>query len=86
MTRVVVACLLTIMLINLVLVQRALVVNQHEEDTRPFVIEAKSKHYAFLLAGCNPDKPTYRGFLTNILISLRILRDRGSDVDFVVHN
>jgi len=40
--------------------------------------------YAFLLAGCDPDKPSYRGFLFNELISLYILRESGSKADFVV--
>ena len=41
--------------------------------------------YAYLLAGCNPDKPSYRGFLFNILISVHVLQTSGSKADFVVH-
>ena len=41
--------------------------------------EATSKYaYAYLLAGCNPEKPSYRGFFFNILISAHILQASGS--------
>ena len=48
-------------------------------------IAAKSKYaYVFLLAGCDLEHPSYRGFLYNILISVRILRNAGSTSDVVV--
>lgn len=40
--------------------------------------------YAFFLASCNPDRPSYRGFLWKILISIYILRQHGSTADFVL--
>jgi hypothetical protein len=46
---------------------------------------ASSKYaYAYLLAGCNPDKASYHGFLFNILISAHILQISGSEADFIV--
>ena len=39
--------------------------------------------YAFLMAGCDPQKPAYLGFLFNILISAQALKDRGSKADII---
>ena len=39
--------------------------------------------YVFLLAGCDPNKPTYRGFLFNILLATHQLRQH-SQADVVV--
>jgi hypothetical protein len=40
--------------------------------------------YAYVIGGCNPNKPErYLGFLYNILISARILREEGSTADIV---
>jgi hypothetical protein len=40
--------------------------------------------YAFVVGGCNPENPSYTGYLYNILIAARILRKRGSQADIVV--
>jgi hypothetical protein len=39
--------------------------------------------YAFVIGGCNPDKPSYRGFVYNILVATRVLRELGSTADVV---
>lgn len=39
--------------------------------------------YAFVIGGCNPDKPAYRGFVYDILVSTQILRNQGSTADVV---
>jgi len=39
--------------------------------------------YSFVIGGVNPDKPAYKGFLYNILVSTRILRQLGSTADVV---
>jgi hypothetical protein len=39
--------------------------------------------YAFVVGGCNPQDPTYTGYLYNILIAARVLRKRGSQADIV---
>ena len=41
--------------------------------------------YAFVIGGCNPNKPVYRGFLYNILVSARLLRQMGSTADVVAY-
>jgi hypothetical protein len=40
--------------------------------------------YAFLIAGCDADKPTYRGFLYNVLVSAHMLKSNGSTADVIV--
>ena len=40
--------------------------------------------YAFLVAGINLEKPTYRGFLYNIAVSAHIFQLQGSRADVVV--
>jgi len=39
--------------------------------------------YAFVIGGVNPSKPAYKGFLYNILVSARVLRQLGSTADVV---
>lgn len=39
--------------------------------------------YAFVIGGCNPDNGRYKGFLYNILVSARILREEGAEADIV---
>ena len=39
--------------------------------------------YAFVIGGVNPIRPAYKGFLYNILVSARILRQLGSNADVV---
>lgn len=39
--------------------------------------------YAFVIGGVNPSRPGYKGFLYNILVSARILRQLGSTADVV---
>ena len=40
--------------------------------------------YAFLIAGCDPNHPSYLGFLYNVLVSRYILRLKGSAADVVL--
>ena len=40
--------------------------------------------YAYVIGGCNPSNPSYRGFIYNVLVSTRLLRDQGSMNDVVV--
>lgn len=40
--------------------------------------------YAFLLSGCSQEQPRYKGFLFNILVATRVLREEGSTADVVV--
>jgi hypothetical protein len=49
--------------------------------------KSKAKYaYAFVIGGCKPEKPSYRFFIHNILITARILRETRSnsraDADF----
>lgn len=39
--------------------------------------------YAFVIGGCNPDNPSYKGFVYNILVATRVLRELGSTADVV---
>lgn len=39
--------------------------------------------YAFVIGGCMPEKPSYRYFIYNMLITARILREAGSRADIV---
>jgi hypothetical protein len=39
--------------------------------------------YAFVIGGCNPDYPSYKGFLYNILVTARLLKQEGSTADVV---
>ena len=41
--------------------------------------------YAFVIGGCDPEKPRYRGFVYNILVSARILQEEGSKADIVAY-
>lgn len=40
--------------------------------------------YAFMIGGCNPDHPGYRGFLYNVLLAADILSEQGSTADRIV--
>jgi hypothetical protein len=40
--------------------------------------------YAMLIGGCDPAKPSYKGFLYNALVAATILREQGSTADFIV--
>lgn len=40
--------------------------------------------YAFLIAGCDPSRPSYRGFLYNVLVAKHIFRAQGSTSDVVL--
>ncbi|KAL7563032.1 hypothetical protein ACA910_013553 [Epithemia clementina (nom. ined.)] len=40
--------------------------------------------YVFLIGGCNPQQPSgYRGFVYNVLVATRMLRQRGAQADIV---
>jgi len=39
--------------------------------------------YAYFMGGCDPAKPTYKGYLYNILMGAYLLRQRGSRADIV---
>lgn len=40
--------------------------------------------YAYVIGGCSPENGHYKGFLYNVLVSSRILRDEGAKADIVV--
>ena len=40
--------------------------------------------YAFLVAGCDPNKPTYLGYIYNVLVAKELLRQAGSTKDVIV--
>ncbi len=40
--------------------------------------------YAFLIAGCDPVKPSYKGYIYNVVVAKEILKSRGSVADIVV--
>ena len=40
--------------------------------------------YSYVIGGCDPNNPSYRGFLYNVLVSTRLLRDMGSTNDVVI--
>ena len=47
-------------------------------------LPANSKYaYSFVIGGCNPNKPAYKGFMYNILVATRLLREVGSTADVV---
>jgi hypothetical protein len=47
-------------------------------------IHEKARYaYAFVIGGCMPEKPSYRYFIYNMLITARILREAGSRADVV---
>jgi len=48
----------------------------HTIDTSPYA-------YAFVIGGCDPNKPAYRNYIYDILIAADILRQRGSRADVV---
>ena len=50
---------------------------EYPNSTSPFA-------YAFVIGGCNPDQhPSYQNYLFNILVSAKILQERGSKADVV---
>jgi hypothetical protein len=40
--------------------------------------------YAFVIGGCNPDNGRYMGFLYNVMVATKVLRDEGSLSDVVL--
>jgi hypothetical protein len=40
--------------------------------------------YAFVIGGCNPDRPAYRNYVYDVLIASHLLRQYGSTADIVV--
>jgi hypothetical protein len=40
--------------------------------------------YAFLVAGCDPSRPSYRGFLYNVLVAKHVLKAKGSTADVLL--
>jgi len=40
--------------------------------------------YASLIAGCDPDTVSYRGFLYSVMVAAYILRQRGSTADYIL--
>lgn len=58
----------------------------HTITSNSYVAAVSSPYaYAFIVGGINPQHPSYRGYLYNILIAARILRKRGSQADIVAH-
>lgn len=55
-----------------------------ESFSQPSTLSTKKWAYAYLVAGINPDKPFYRGFLYNIAVSAHIFHLKGSRADVVV--
>jgi len=47
-------------------------------------VESGRYSYVYLIGGCNPAKPAYRGYIYNIIIAARILRENGSTADINV--
>jgi hypothetical protein len=39
--------------------------------------------YAFVIGGCNPDNNRYKGFVYNVMVSTRILREEGAQADVI---
>jgi hypothetical protein len=40
--------------------------------------------YAFLVGGCDPDRPGYRNYIYNLLVAAHLLRKHGSTADLVL--
>ena len=60
---------------------------ERQKDVLPSkaIVTPESKFaYASLIGGVDPSKPSYKGFLYNILISAKILKAAGSTADMVV--
>jgi hypothetical protein len=60
---------------------------QDADNTARFAkVDQKSEYaYAFVVGGCNPAEQDYKGFLYNILVATRILREEGSTADVVAY-
>ena len=63
------------------------VLNQQSplDDVNTARISASGRFaYSFVIGGCNPDEPSrYRGYVYNILVATRMLRNLGSTADVV---
>ena len=61
--------------------------DKHKESSSRFTTkEAQSSFaYAFVIGGCYPEDPAYRGFLYNVLISTRILHRVKTQADIVLY-
>jgi hypothetical protein len=77
--------------IDVILSERLSTSNRHEQDLRldEFTISTKKSGllyaYAFVIGGCNPDDGRYKGFIYNVLVATRLLRQEGSrKADIVV--
>lgn len=56
----------------------------HQQQVHPNHISRSKFAYTFVIGGCNPDQPSrYRGYVYNILVSARMLRNLGSKADVV---
>ena len=65
-------------------VAAAVLVTETPEIANPTTTANSPYAYAYIVGGCNPESPdNYRGFLYNILLSARILRQQGSVADIV---
>jgi len=53
-------------------------------DPRSASTESPIYAYVYLMAGCDPRKPGYLGYISNIIVSTRILRCDGSKNDIIV--
>lgn len=59
--------------------------NSTTKNRAESIQDSRDYAYVFLLAGCDPDKPAYRGFLFDVLVSADlILREYQSKADVVV--
>jgi lipopolysaccharide biosynthesis glycosyltransferase len=55
-------------------------------ETRPQNANKKPAQFAFayVVGGCDPDKPAFRHFISNILINTYLMREEGSEADVVI--
>jgi lipopolysaccharide biosynthesis glycosyltransferase len=57
---------------------------ERSRNTSNSTRSGKPNAYAFLVAGCNPDEPSYQGFLYNVFLAIYTLWRSGSNAEFVV--
>lgn len=58
--------------------------NRLEEPFSLVESPSSSYAYAYVMSGCNPDRPGYRGYLYNILLGAQLLTEEGSTADIVL--
>ena len=54
-------------------------------DTVDLSKQPPSKYaYVFIIGGCRPEKPNYKGFLYNVFVAAQLLHENGSQQDIIV--